>query len=280
MKTKVASGACRRVASSRLSVPLALTAKSVCGSRAAQSCDGCAAVWTTSSSSRRSRRRRGRSPALVADVDVQRAEGLLRVETRASVTGAVDAARRRSVARMSFSIPTTSSPPRRAGDGLRADQAAGARDDRRRPSHHRGADRPSASGDASPCSTIQAWMSASTSRAPRRGRQSVSCARRRAVGDVERNVARAVSAGSRPISTSLPVSSRQSSVVSASDRLQARPPPTLTVAPAQRSGSGELLVDEVDQVVDVQQVAHLLAGRRRSRCRRAAAGSGGRASRA
>ena len=45
----VAVGACSRVASSRLSVPLALTAKSVCGSDAAQSCDGCAAVWMTSS---------------------------------------------------------------------------------------------------------------------------------------------------------------------------------------------------------------------------------------
>ena len=53
----VASGACRRVASSRLSVPLALTPKSVCGSDAAQSCDGCAAVWTTSSSAARARRR-------------------------------------------------------------------------------------------------------------------------------------------------------------------------------------------------------------------------------
>jgi hypothetical protein len=32
-----------------LSVPLALTGKSVCGSLAAQSCEGWAAVWTTSS---------------------------------------------------------------------------------------------------------------------------------------------------------------------------------------------------------------------------------------
>ena len=37
------------VASSRFSVPLALTPKSVWGSRRAQSCDGCAAVWITSS---------------------------------------------------------------------------------------------------------------------------------------------------------------------------------------------------------------------------------------
>ena len=44
---KTASGQCCRVASSRFRVPTALTPKSVCGSRAAQSCDGCAAVWTT-----------------------------------------------------------------------------------------------------------------------------------------------------------------------------------------------------------------------------------------
>ncbi len=49
VKMNVASGACSRAASSRFSVPSALTPKSVCGSRAAQSCDGCAAVWMTSS---------------------------------------------------------------------------------------------------------------------------------------------------------------------------------------------------------------------------------------
>jgi len=49
---KVAEGAWCRVASSRLSVPLALTVKSVCGSDAAQSCDGWAAVWITRSSDR------------------------------------------------------------------------------------------------------------------------------------------------------------------------------------------------------------------------------------
>jgi hypothetical protein len=47
--TKGASGQCARAASSRLRVPLALTPKSVCGSLAAQSCEGWAAVWTTSS---------------------------------------------------------------------------------------------------------------------------------------------------------------------------------------------------------------------------------------
>ena len=50
VKTNVASGLCRRVASSRLIVPVAFTEKSVRGSEAAQSWDGCAAVWITSSS--------------------------------------------------------------------------------------------------------------------------------------------------------------------------------------------------------------------------------------
>ena len=46
VKMNVASGANCRVASSKFSVPWAFTEKSVFGSRAAQSCDGCAAVWT------------------------------------------------------------------------------------------------------------------------------------------------------------------------------------------------------------------------------------------
>ncbi len=45
---KTASGQCLRVASSMTSVPLAFTEKSVGGSLAAQSCEGCAAVCTTS----------------------------------------------------------------------------------------------------------------------------------------------------------------------------------------------------------------------------------------
>ena len=46
----VADGANLRVASSTHSVPLAFTVKSICGSLAAQSCEGCAAAWITSSS--------------------------------------------------------------------------------------------------------------------------------------------------------------------------------------------------------------------------------------
>src|SRR6185436_7821061 len=64
-KTNVASGACSRAACSRLSVPFALTLKSVCGSVAAQSCDGCAAVWTISS---------------IADVELDAVERVVGVE--------------------------------------------------------------------------------------------------------------------------------------------------------------------------------------------------------
>ena len=46
-----ASIACWRVFSRRLSVPTALTSKSVNGSLAAQSCDGWAALWITTAMS-------------------------------------------------------------------------------------------------------------------------------------------------------------------------------------------------------------------------------------
>jgi hypothetical protein len=49
VKMKTASGQWRRVASSSTIVPFALIVKSVAGSRAAQSCDGCAAAWMTRS---------------------------------------------------------------------------------------------------------------------------------------------------------------------------------------------------------------------------------------
>ena len=81
----------------------------------------------------------------------------------------------------------------------------------------------------------------------------------RAVAEVDRHVA-GPRLGSAPIGTSLPVSSRQSSVVSSSERLHSRPPPTLAVDAAPALRVAELLVDQVDQVVDVEQVAHLLAG--------------------
>ncbi len=48
VKMNTAAGQCLRTASSTTSVPFAFTVKSVCGSLAAQSCDGCAAAWITS----------------------------------------------------------------------------------------------------------------------------------------------------------------------------------------------------------------------------------------
>ena len=68
------SGQCARAASSRLRVPLALTPKSVCGSRAAQSCEGWAAVWTTTSIDPACSANSRSTRAGVADVELVRAE--------------------------------------------------------------------------------------------------------------------------------------------------------------------------------------------------------------
>ncbi len=109
MKTKVAPGACRRVASSRLRVPLALTPKSVWGSRAAQSWEGWAAAWTISSSSAafsvKARSIAGWSRMSASSQLKDSSE-----ETRASVTCAVEADSPKKLARMSFSIPTIRQP--------------------------------------------------------------------------------------------------------------------------------------------------------------------------
>ena len=83
-------------------------------------------------------------------------------------------------------------------------------------------------------------------------------------GRAERRPAGPRSAGS--IATSLPVSSRQISVVSAQREADLAPAADVADEAVPAPGVGELLVDQLDQVVDVQQVAHLLARRRRSRC--------------
>ena len=94
---------------------------------------------------------------------------------------------------------------------------------------------------------------------------------RRAVREVDRHVARARLRHRAEVELPCPLISRHSAVVSRSDRLPARPPPTLYVAPCPVApGRSSWRSTSVDEVVDVQQVAHLLAGRRRSRCRRAA----------
>ena len=99
------SGQCARAASSRLRVPLALTPKSVCGSRAAQSCDGCAAVWTTTSIEPAcSANSRSTPSASRMSSSCERKASEARVSS--SVTGAVEASGPKNALRMSFSIPT------------------------------------------------------------------------------------------------------------------------------------------------------------------------------
>src|SRR5262245_61430275 len=106
---KVASGAWRRVASSRLSVPFAFTAKSRMGSPAAQSCDGCAAAWMTSSMRPHSSRKAA-STASESRMSVSTTRMSGYSASRRSTCGRVDAEGPKNLARMSFSIPSTSKP--------------------------------------------------------------------------------------------------------------------------------------------------------------------------
>ena len=132
VKTNVASGLCRLVASSRLSVPFALTVKSVCGSDAAQSCEGCAAVWMTSSSSPAMPAEHPVDAVGVADVQVDRAEGVVRLEQPSRL------GRRRRLGPEEAGPHVVLDPDDvvarldEVPDGLRADQPARARDDRDR----------------------------------------------------------------------------------------------------------------------------------------------------
>jgi hypothetical protein len=74
VKMNVASGQCVARGLEQVERAVALTEKSVCGSRAAQSCEGCAAVWTTA----RSARVLGEEPVdavAIADVERDRPEG-------------------------------------------------------------------------------------------------------------------------------------------------------------------------------------------------------------
>ena len=91
-------------------MPLALTAKSVCGSVAAQSCEGCAAVWIDQLDPRRVRARSSASIAVgVADVERRRSGTRRRARAAAARScGAVDASGPKNRARMSFSMPITS----------------------------------------------------------------------------------------------------------------------------------------------------------------------------
>ncbi len=63
--------------------------------------------------------------------------------------------------------------------------------------------------------------------------------------------------GEASTATARPVIWAHSAVVSSSDRLHSRPPPTLTVTPDQWSGSSSWALDQRDEILDVQQVADL-----------------------
>src|ERR1700709_549604 len=106
---KGAVGEWGRAASSRLRVPLALTLKSVWGSLAAQSWEGWAAVWMTSSiSPARSRKIRSiASPSRMSAFSRWNSGCWV---TRRAVTWEVEDSGPKKLARMSFSTPTTSKP--------------------------------------------------------------------------------------------------------------------------------------------------------------------------
>src|SRR5829696_4649486 len=110
MKPKVAASARRRVASIRFKVPCALIWKSVCGSRAAQSCDGWAAAWMMSSIRLpcSANSRSSASPSLMSRSS-ERNSGYCSV--RRAVFWAVEESEPKNRARMSFSTPITSHPP-------------------------------------------------------------------------------------------------------------------------------------------------------------------------
>ena len=223
---------------------MALTPKSVCGSLAAQSCEGWAAVWMTELDLAGRARRRSRSTASASRMSTFVASG---TPGSARRPAARSRARSRPRGRRSAPACRSRSRPRRSpsrdevADRLGADQPAGAGDDRYRhplspfPPRRIDAERLRRSAPRRPRSTrgcrpasARRCAAAATRPAPKS---------LRAVGEVDRDVARAASRRPASIGTSLPVSSRQISVVSRSERLHSRPPPTLTVRPSQRSGS-------------------------------------------
>ena len=88
-------------------MPLALTPKSVCGSLAAQSWEGCAAVWTISSIEPACLAKMALDAVGVADVDLLVDERVGRRSASTSDMRRVEASAPKKRARMSFSRPTT-----------------------------------------------------------------------------------------------------------------------------------------------------------------------------
>src|SRR5215475_5003106 len=105
-----ASMQCSRTFCSTLSVPTALTSKSVYGSRTAQSCDGCAAVCTTTAMSlpyfRKMPASASRSRMSMSWWEYASGSSVV----SRSTFHAVDASEPKNCARMSLSMPTTSRP--------------------------------------------------------------------------------------------------------------------------------------------------------------------------
>ena len=129
---KGASGQWARAASSRLSVPLALTPKSVCGSLAAQSWEGWAAVWTTSSIWPACSRKIRSIAVAVADVGVLPAElGVLGDEPLGHVRGRGLGAEEAGP-HVVLDADDVEALGDEVLDRLGADQAPGPRDDRYR----------------------------------------------------------------------------------------------------------------------------------------------------
>ena len=260
---KGASGQWARAASSRFRVPLALTPKSVCGSLAAQSWEGWAAVWTTSSILPACSAKMRVDRLGVADVGVLPAELGGLGSTSRSVTCEVEDSGPKKLARMSFSIPTTSKPsamkcstasepirppaPVMIATGIRVYSLPFTGVRFRAPAAIRASS-----------AAIHSWMSASTCSALRCGRHS---SRPKSLAQSERYIGTSpgrVSA-TGAIGTSLPVSRWQISVVSQQREAALAAAADVHGAPVPGRRVEQLALDQVDQVLDVEQVAHLLA---------------------
>src|SRR5215218_8903681 len=235
-------------------VPAALTPKSVCGSDAAQSCEGCAAAWTTTAIRPRfsPNTRRTASPSRMStSSELNSGKALV----NRSVTGRVDASGPKKAARMSFSIPITRCPV--------ATKCSTVSDPTRPPdpvtiatstplSNQRGANR--ALVLRNPGERVREDPARVAARAPVGHAEQA-----RAVREVDPHVARALlgrGLDRHPVAGQLPAE------LGRLDQRQARGAATADVDRRARPvvGTEELVLDEVDQVVHVEEVAHLLAG--------------------
>ena len=177
--------------------------------------------------------------------------------SRSVVVPSTPRARRTRPACRSRSRRRRSPSSTKCAHGLRADQPAGAGDDRSRPCGRSSPAR--ASDGALVARDPVVGCPRRSSRGLRRGRQSVWREQRGTVRDVDRHVARAglcVGARPRPRCRSARGRARSSRAATGCPharrrRCRSRPPSVRDRRAARR---------QVDEVVDVEQVAHLLAG--------------------